>query len=59
MNQLFEMDDAASEVFEGVFNVEIGIPPFNPADSNLELLETEEFKAEIEEKLQNNEITGF
>jgi len=59
VTSIFEMTDTANSMMSNIFGVGNEVTPFNPADSNLSKVETEEVKAEIENQLQNQSTTGF
>lgn len=59
VNALFEMCDTAYDMMAAMFDPMLGIPEFNVADSNLNIVETLDVKAEIEDSLKNQVNTGF
>ena len=60
VNALFEMADTAYDMMSAMFDPMMGVPEFNIADSNLNIVETLDVKAEIEDQIKNNAApTGF
>mmetsp|Transcript_6947 Transcript_6947/g.6461 ORF Transcript_6947/g.6461 Transcript_6947/m.6461 type:complete len:333 (-) Transcript_6947:390-1388(-) len=56
---LSEMDEAASGVFNAIFDGDTTDLTFHIEDSNLQLLETEEFKAEISAQMGDRTFDGY
>ena len=59
VNSLFEMCDSANQIMENMFYPVTDIPSFNVADSHLNLVETLDVQAELEDRFKNRATTGF
>ena len=59
VNSLFEMCDSANQIMENMFYPVTDIPSFNVADSHLNVVETLDVQAELEDRLKNRATTGF
>ena len=59
INSIFEMCDTANSMLSSLFGPGHDVEDFNIVDSNLNKVETEEVKEEIEEKMKNKSTTGF